>query len=126
MLEAGLGFAVRTDKPAFAGREAVLSRRQSGLTRRMVQFRLRDPEPLLFHNEPVLRDGALAGYLTSGNYGHALGGAIGMGYVPCRRASEPAEEMLASSYEIVVAGRPVPAEPALRPLYDPTGARMRA
>ena len=39
----------------------------------LMQFRLKDPEPLLYHNEAILRDGELIGYLTSGNYGHHLG-----------------------------------------------------
>jgi len=73
VLEAGLGFAVKTDKGAFIGREAVLRKREAGLTRRMVQVRLKDPERLLFHNEPILRDGRIVSFLTSGNYGHALG-----------------------------------------------------
>ena len=49
----------------------------------MVQFRLTDPEPLMFHNEAVVRDGQIVGPVTSGNYGHFLGGAVGLGYVPC-------------------------------------------
>ena len=124
VLEAGLGFAVKTDKPAFMGREAVLAKKEAGLQRRLVQFRLTDPEPLLYHNEPVLRDGQIVGYLSSGAYGHHLGGAIGMGYVPC--AGETAAQVLASRYEIDVAGTRVVAEAALKPMYDPTGARTKA
>ncbi|MGA0923901.1 MAG: glycine cleavage T C-terminal barrel domain-containing protein, partial [Lutimaribacter sp.] len=77
-----------------------------------------------YHNEPVLRDGQIVGYLSSGAYGHHLGGAIGMGYVPC--AGETAAQMLASRYEIDVAGTRVVAEAALKPMYDPTGARTKA
>ena len=124
VLEAGLGFAVKTDKPAFIGREAVLRKKETGLQTRLVQFRLTDPEPLLYHAEPILRDGAVVGYLTSGNYGHALGGAIGMGYVPC--AGESAAELLASSYEIEVAGTRVRAEASLKPMYDPRSERAKA
>ena len=124
VLEAGLGFAVSKTKPAFIGRDAVQRKRDEGLQTRMVQFRLTDPEPLLYHNEPVLRDGQIVGYLSSGNYGHHLGGAIGMGYVPC--AGETAAQVLASRYEIDVAGTRVQAEASLKPLYDPTGARMKA
>jgi 4-methylaminobutanoate oxidase (formaldehyde-forming) len=124
VLEAGLGFAVKTDKPAFIGREAVLAKKEAGLQRRLVQFRLTDPEPLLYHNEPVLRDGQIVGYLSSGAYGHHLGGAIGMGYVPC--AGETAAQVLASRYEIDVAGTRVVAEAALKPMYDPSGARAKA
>jgi 4-methylaminobutanoate oxidase (formaldehyde-forming) len=123
VLEAGLGFAVKTSKPDFIGRDAVLRKKDEGLAFRMVQFRLTDPEPLVYHNEPVLRDGAIVGYLSSGSYGHHLGGAIGMGYVPCKGQS--AEEVLASRYEIDVAGTRFPAEVSLRPMYDPKGARTK-
>ena len=123
VLEAGLGFAVRPEKGAFIGREAVLAKREAGLERRLVQFRLRDPEAMLFHNEAIVRDGRIIGIVTSGNYGHHLGAAIGLGYVPC--PGETATEVLASTYEIEIAGRRVPAEASLRPLYDPAAARMR-
>ena len=124
VLEAGLGFAVKTAKPDFIGRDAVLRKRDAGLDKRLVQFRLTDPEPLLHHAEPVLRDGVVVGHLTSGAYGHSLGGAVGLGYVPC--TGESAEALLASAYEIEVAGTRVAAEASLRPLYDPTGVRTRA
>ena len=124
VLEAGLGFAVALSKPAFTGRDAVLARKEAGLTRRLVQFRLTDPEPLLYHNEPILRDGQIVGQLTSGAYGHYLGGAIGMGYVPCR--GESADQVLSSRYEIDVAGTRVTATASLRPLHDPKGERMKA
>ncbi|MFQ5623294.1 MAG: FAD-dependent oxidoreductase [Paracoccaceae bacterium] len=124
VLEAGLGFAVKTAKPDFIGRDAVLRKRDEGLSRRMVQFLLSDPEPLLYHNEPIMRDGEVVGYVSSGNYGHTLGAAVGMGYVPC--AGETADEVLASAYEIEVAGARVFATPSLRPLYDPRSERVRA
>ncbi|MEL7301639.1 MAG: FAD-dependent oxidoreductase [Pseudomonadota bacterium] len=124
VLEAGLGFAVKRDKPDFIGREAVLRKREAGLEKRLLQFKLTDPEPLLYHNEPVLRDGVIVGFLTSGSYGHALGGAMGMGYVPC--AGETADDVLASTYEIDVMGARVRAEASLKPLYDPMGARAKA
>ncbi|MEP3332673.1 FAD-dependent oxidoreductase [Sedimentitalea sp.] len=123
VLEAGLGFAVKTTKPAFIGRDAVLAKKDEGLSRRMVQFRLRDAEPLLYHNEPILRDAEIVGYLSSGAYGHHLGGAIGLGYVPCR--GETAAEVLGSSYEIDVAGVRVAADASLKPLYDPKSERVR-
>ncbi|MEQ6249782.1 FAD-dependent oxidoreductase [Sulfitobacter sp. HNIBRBA3233] len=123
VLEAGLGFAVKTDKPDFIGRDAVLAKRDAGLARRLLQFRLTDPEPLLYHNEPILRDGEIVGYVSSGAYGHSLGGAIAMGYVPC--AGEGAAELLASRYEIDVMGTRVRAEAALKPMYDPKSERVK-
>ena len=125
VLEAGLGFAVKADKGDFIGRDSVLRKREEGLTRCMLQFRLKDPEPLPFYNEPILRDGEIVGFLTSGNYGHALGEAIGLGYVPCEPGAKAAD-VLASDYAIDVAGRVVPVESSLAPLYDPKSTRVRA
>ncbi|MBL8576017.1 MAG: FAD-dependent oxidoreductase [Mesorhizobium sp.] len=123
VLEAGLGFAVKTGKGDFVGRDAVLRKREAGLSRRMVQFRLKDAKPLLFHNEALVRDGKIVGTVTSGNYGHFLGGAIGMGYVPSEGQTEA--EVLASSYEIEIAGERFAAEASLKPMYDPKAERVR-
>jgi 4-methylaminobutanoate oxidase (formaldehyde-forming) len=124
VLEAGLGFAVKPDKGDFIGRDAVLRKKDAGLSRRLVQFRLTDPEPLLFHNEAILRDGKIVGTITSGNYGHYLGGAVGLGYVPCE--GESAADVLGSRYQIEIAGERFEAEVSLKPMYDPKAERVRA
>ncbi|WP_323037416.1 FAD-dependent oxidoreductase [Pararhodobacter sp.] len=123
VLEAGLGFAVKTDKGEFIGRDAVLAKREAGLQRRMVQFLLQDPAAMAYHNEPICRDGEIVGTVTSGNYGHHLGGSVALGYVPC--AGQSASEVLASRYDIDIAGRRVPATASLAPLYDPKSARVK-
>ena len=123
VLEAGLGFAVKTGKGDFVGRDAVLRKREDGLARRMVQFLLNDPGKMAYHNEPILRDGRIVGTVTSGNYGHFLGGSVALGYVPC--AGQSAEEVLASRYEIDIAGQRVAATASLAPLYDPKALRVK-
>ena len=123
VLEAGLGFAVKPAKGDFIGRDAVLRKRDEGLDRRLVQFLLCDPEPLMFHNEAIVRDGEIVGTITSGNYGHHLGGAVGLGYVPCKGETEAA--LLASDFSIEIAGRRFAAEASLNPLYDPKAQRVR-
>ena len=125
VVEAGLGFAVKTKaKDSFIGRDAVLRTREQGPKNRMLQFKLDDNEPMLFHNEALVRDGEIVNIVTSANYGHHLGGAIGMGYVPCR--GESPEQVLSSSYEIEVAGTRVKATASLAPMYDPKADRMKA
>ena len=129
VLDAGLGFAVKVDKTSsrfgdFNGRAAVLARKQHGLDKRLVQFKLDDPEPLVYHYETIYRDGNIAGYVTSGNYGHHLGGAIAMGYVKCG-VDEKNADVLASKFEIDVAGTRYPATASFRPLYDPKAERVR-
>jgi len=124
-LEAGLGFTVAWDKPGgFIGRDALAAQRDAGVGKRLVQFLLKDPEPLLYHNEPIYRDGAIVGYVTSGMYGHTLGGAVGLGYV---HGEMPLGTDFVSEgdYEIEVAGVRVPATASLRPLYDPKNQRVK-
>ncbi len=124
VVDAGLGFAVKATKDCdFIGKQAVIERKESGPKNRLVQFKLTDSEPLLFHNEPVIRDGEYVGYLSSGNYGHTLGAAVGLGYVPCE--GEKAADVLASTYEIDVCGVKVKAEASLKPMYDPKSERVK-
>ncbi len=123
VLEAGLGFAVKTAKENFIGRDAVLKKKEEGLSMRLVQFKLKEPEPLLYHNEPVVRDGEIVSYVTSANYGHTLGGAIGLGYVPSK--GETAAQMLESSYEIEITGERFQAEASMKPMYDPKSERVK-
>ena len=130
VLEAGLGFAVKETKPVskfggMIGADAVKAKRNDGLDQRLMQFRLKDPEPLLYHNEAILRDGETVGFLTSGNYGHHLGGAIGLGYVACNNAGETAEAQLQSHYQIDVAGQKVDADVSFKPMYDPKSEQVR-
>ena len=124
-LEAGLGFAVKLDKPGgFIGREALVAQKQAGLKQRLVLFQLNDPAPLLYHNEPIWQGDRIAGYIRSGMYAHTLGGACGLGYVTAADGGvvgpiDPA------AYEIEIAGLRYPALASLKPLYDPAGAAIK-
>jgi glycine cleavage system aminomethyltransferase T len=124
-LEAGLGFAVAWDKPGgFIGLDALLAQRDQGVNKRLAQFVLKDPEPLLYHNEPIWRDGEITGYVTSGMYGHTLGAAVGLGYVS-NKAGVDADYVATGSYEIEIAGERFAAKASLKPLYDPASRRVR-
>ena len=124
-LEAGLMFAVKLDRGDFIGRDALLRRRDAGSGRRLVQFLLRDPAPLLYHDEPIWVADRLLGRTTSAAYGHTLGGAVALGYV--RGDIGPVSELVGqAAFEIEVAGRRVPATASLAPMYDPDNLRIRA
>ena len=123
-LDAGLAFAVRLDKP-FTGREALVRQRQQGLTQRLVQFVLDDPEPLLFGGELILRDGQSVGEVTSAAYGHTLGRSVALGWV--RNAGGVDRAYIeAGTYELDVGGERFAATAHLESPYDPKGARIRA
>jgi 4-methylaminobutanoate oxidase (formaldehyde-forming) len=125
VLEAGLGFAVSYDHD-FIGRAAVEAKKGEGpLTRKLVQVLLTDPEPLLFHAEPVLRDGKPVGYVRAASYGHTLGGAVALAMV---EGGEPVTGAWCdgAEWQVEVAGRMVPARASLKPLYDPTNLKIKA
>ena len=125
-LEAGLSFAVGWDKPGgFIGFEALSEQRRAGVKRRLVQFALEDPEPLLYGNEPIWRDGEIAGYITSAMYGHTLGRAIGLGYVSNGNGNVDGDFITVGTYDIEIAGRRFKAKASIKPLFDPKSERAK-
>lgn len=125
-LEAGLGFTVKLDKPGgFIGRDALMRQQEAGpLTKRMVMFKLKDPQPALFHEELIRLDGEIVGYVSSGAYGFTLGTSVGMGYV--RHRDGITKEMVENgSWQIEIACQCFAAEASLRSYYDPIGARVK-
>jgi glycine cleavage system T protein len=123
-LQAGLGFAVAFKKDGFVGREALLRQREEPLTRRLIMFTVDDPEPLLLGDEPIYRDGALVGRITSGAYGHTLGRSVGMGYV-AHAAGVDAAFLRSGRWELEIATERFAARAQLEPPYDPMSGRVR-
>lgn len=126
-LEAGVGFVCAMDKAIpFIGHDAIARQKESRshLNKRLVQFVLKDPEPMLYHHEPIVMNGDCVGYFTSGNYGHTLGASVGLGYVKSKE--QVTEEWLkAQQWQIDVGGELFEASASLRAAYDPSGERMR-
>jgi len=124
LFEAGLSFVAKPNASNFIGKDAFLREKANGTpNRRLVQFKLDDPLPLLYHNEPIIMNGQVNGYLTSGMYGHSLGSAIGMGYIKSPNISE--KKLSKSKFEIEIATKRYSAKASLRGLYDPDGKKMK-
>jgi len=124
LIQAGLGFAAKPDASDFIGRDAFLQQKAAGLPdRRLVQFKLDDPEPLLYHNETIVMDGNIVGYLSSGMYGHSVGAAIGMGFVAVPELT--ADRINEATFEIEVAKERFSAQASLKGFYDPSSSRMK-
>jgi glycine cleavage system aminomethyltransferase T/glycine/D-amino acid oxidase-like deaminating enzyme len=111
-LEAGLEFAVRTDK-AFIGSDAL-----PDPTRRLRCIVLDDPLSVALGNEPVRVEGEIRGRVTSGGYGYTVARSIAYAYLPASVA-------VGTAVEIDIFGTWVPGEVATEPLYDPQGERVR-
>lgn len=124
-LEAGLRFAVAFDKAfEFRGKMALQKQLDQGIRKRLVVFTVDDPEPMLYGDEPIYRNGILVGNTTCGSYGHTIGRSVGMGYVNSDEIVN-LEFILSGSYEIEIAGSRFSATASLRPVYDPKGECVR-
>ena len=123
--EAGLGWAVKlTADTPFVGRAMAEKAANSVPKKKLAGFTVDDPDAVLLGRETILRDGAFAGYLTSGGFGYTVGKPIGYGYV--RNSGGVTDAYLSSGrYELVIAQDRVPADIHLGPIYDPTGQRIR-
>ncbi len=125
--QAGLGWAVKLDKPGgFIGQKALLEAKAKPLARRLVSVVLADGEPLLWGGEALLRDGKPVGDLTSAGYGHTIGASVGMGYVKrADGAGIDAAWLDAGRFEVDLAGTRLAAKVSLRCPFDPAGARIK-
>ncbi|MCX7344486.1 MAG: FAD-dependent oxidoreductase [Alphaproteobacteria bacterium] len=129
-IEAGLGFALAWDKPGgFIGREALLKQRdRKQQPKRMVCLALDDNSataPMIYHEEPIYRDGVIVGSTTSGAWGHRVNLSLGLGYV--RNESGVTKEWIDSGkWEIELAWKRYPARVQLQSFYDPRGERIKA
>jgi dimethylglycine dehydrogenase len=117
-LEAGLERFVRFDKGEFIGREALLRQREEGPARRLACLAV-DADGADPHGyEPVLDGERVVGYVTSGGFGHTVGTAIGLAYLPIAQA-EPGTELA-----VAILGERRPARVVAEPLYDPANERL--
>jgi 4-methylaminobutanoate oxidase (formaldehyde-forming) len=125
--QAGLGFAIRLNKPDFIGRDALVAARTQPLSRRIVAFT--GPAParqLAWGGESILAGGRPVGEVTSAAYGATLGGIVALGLVSS--AGEPMDQAWLDQrrFEIDIAGEVAPMRASLKAFYDPDGLRMRA
>jgi 4-methylaminobutanoate oxidase (formaldehyde-forming) len=122
--EAGLGFGVRLEKGDFRGRDALLNKKEAGLTRKLVMFTPEAPDIMLYGSEPLYRNGLWMNNLTSGAYGFKIGSAVGMGYV--KNGDNITDQwVLDGKYELEVEGKMIPARVHIRSPYDPQNQRPR-
>ncbi len=122
--EAGLGFAVDLNKDDFIGKEALLKQKQEGIKRKLVIFTIDDPEPLIYHDEPIYCNGQIIGENTHGAYSHVTEHAIGMFYLD-NEDGVTDEWILGNQYEIEVEDNKYPITIHLKAPYDPNGKSIK-
>jgi dimethylglycine dehydrogenase len=117
--EAGLDRFVAVQKPDFIGREATMRTREQEPRYKLVTMTVDADDADAIGDEPILRDGEVAGWVTSGGYAHHAQKSVAMGYVKIETFDPEA------AYEIEIIGEPRPARIQPEPLFDPKGERMR-
>jgi glycine cleavage system aminomethyltransferase T/glycine/D-amino acid oxidase-like deaminating enzyme len=84
--EAGLGFAVSLKKQSdFIGRAALEKAKAAGPRRKLVTLVV-DADVQLYGGEAIRRDGRVLGVTSSAGWGHTIGKAVALGYVPAEDA----------------------------------------
>ena len=106
----GLDFACRPDKnAAFIGKAAYLARKAEAKGPFLCSVKLHQTDAMLHHNEPVLRDGAVVGFVTSGAFSALLGTAIGLCLIAPPAGTSGNKELEKGDFTVLVEGRAIPA-----------------
>jgi sarcosine oxidase subunit alpha len=120
--EAALEWALKMDKPFFVGQRSLRAIEQRPRKQKLVGFALDqgyagDP-PKECHL--IIRDGEIAGRLTSIGYSETLGRHLGLAFIAPELATEGARFAIRAD-----AGRMVEATVVKTPFYDPAAARQK-
>jgi len=110
-LEAGLGFFVAMDKPAFTGKAVLASQKVVGLPSKLAAFKMTGTAPPPRPHYPVAWNGEIVSEVASGTQSPSLGAGIGMTYLPAAAAK------IGTAIEIEIRGRRFPAEVVKKPFY---------
>ncbi|MBV9503981.1 MAG: glycine cleavage system aminomethyltransferase GcvT [Acidobacteriia bacterium] len=110
-LEAGLEWIVKVDKGEFVGRDALLRRKEKGVTRRLAGFEMQD-RGIARDGYEVHLDGSPAGWVTSGSPSPALNKNIGLCYLPSDGAQ------IGRIIQIMIRSRPAGAVVVPTPFYQ--------
>ncbi len=117
--EAGLDRFIKLDKPDFIGRVAAIKEKQDGPKRQRVFMVVDALDADVMGDEPIWVDGKVAGWVTSGGFGHFVNQSLAQGYLPTELV-KPGVQL-----EIEILGERRPARLQMDPPFDPEAKRMR-
>jgi len=115
--ESGLDFFVNWDKE-FIGKTVSLKEKENGAKKHLSVLEI-ETEIDVSGDEAVMHNGKCVGYVTSGGYGHSVGKSLAMTYLPVELIDEDTE------LEVEILGKFHQASVVMKPLYDPSGSKMR-
>jgi dimethylglycine dehydrogenase len=116
--ESGLDAFINWDKD-FIGKQAALEERERGPGKRLVAMTVDTTDIDVCNDEAILKDGDCVGYVTSGGFAHHVGKSMALAYVPTELA------LAGTTLEVEINGEMYAARIIDKPLYDPSGDKMR-
>lgn len=118
-VEANVGFTVHLKKETdFLGRDRLAKQKEMGVNRKIVTFQIEDSQALLYHYEPIYRNGEKVGHMTSGQYSPLFKKSIGLGYIHNNKGIVDENYILEADYKINILNQDFKATPFVSPPYD--------
>ncbi len=119
--QVGLGFVCKHEKEIpFIGRDCYLRRRAEGKGPFLCSIKLNDGNALLHHNEPVLRNGEILGFITSGAFAYAQEASVGLCLLSPPAGLDGKAALTSGDYVVVIEGRQIPATLSMKPFHKKT------
>ncbi|OPZ09880.1 MAG: Aminomethyltransferase [candidate division BRC1 bacterium ADurb.BinA292] len=120
--EAGLGWAVKMDKPFFIGQRSLKIHQRRPLKRTLVGFQTDEARPRTMprENHLIIEGKEMIGRVTSIAYSPTLKRTIGLAYLPPSMTAPDTRFTIRAD-----GGELVPAQVCRIPFYDPAGERQR-
>lgn len=118
--EAGVGFAVKDDKPDFIGRAFLKQFKERGVRDRLVLYKLKPGDPIPGDGVTIRENGKAIGRVTSSRRSPTLGAGIGLCWVP-KDLAEPGSRITIRLAD----GRDVDGEVLEHAAYDPEGVKLK-
>ena len=103
----------------FTGKEAALKEKKEGPKKKLITMIIETKDIDVTGDEAIIKGGKCVGYITSGGYAHHVKKSMAMGYVPCELAKSNTE------LEVEINGNLYKSKVQSKPLYDPSGKKMR-
>jgi dimethylglycine dehydrogenase len=117
LAESGMDFFAKWDRN-FIGKAAALKEKQEGPSKRLTALSI-ETDTDVSGDEAVMHNGECVSYITSGAFGHFVGESLAMTYLPVELITDDV------SLEVEILGVFHKASIVEKPLYDPTGVKMR-
>jgi glycine cleavage system aminomethyltransferase T len=118
--EAGLGFAVKLDKPNFIGKDALVKQKAEGIKQKLCTITLDDDRTIVLGKEPIRSGEQIVGWVASGGFGYSVNKSIAYAYLLMEFAR------IGTKLEIECFGEQVGAEVTANVLWDPKNERIKA